>query len=235
MLAMSNISTKTRKVLWGKSAGRCAICKRKLIFDDDRHTNISNECHIISEKINGPRHIEGISDYDCYENLILLCRNHHAEVDSNVNKYTVDKLKEIKRAHEKYINERLMIRKKIPIVMTKFNNGRELGNILWGCHSCFIFNDNSNESLIALEDEFHDYILNLLNLQDDLSSSDKKDAYNDLEIFCKKVNAIDSSIYASTSQTIFNGIVTKCIIILLSGKHYSDIIVLERNKKSYEI
>lgn len=227
---MPNISTKIRKELWGKAAGRCSICKKKIILDDDVRSNISNECHIISPKENGPRHIEGINNYNSYDNLILLCRNHHAEVDNNVNKYTVDKLKEIKKQHEKYVNDCLKSGTVSSIVMTKINNGKEFGNLLWGCHSFKIYNDNSMESLTTIDDELNEYLLSVLNLQDDLSFSDKNVAYEDLELIIKKVNSIDSSIYASVSQTLISSIPTKCIYILLSQKCFNDIIVFEINK-----
>lgn len=227
---MPNISLKIRKELWGKAAGRCSICKKKLILDDDICSNISNECHIISAKKNGPRHVGGIKDYDSYDNLILLCRNHHAEVDSNENKYTVEKLKEIKKQHENYVNECLKSKSIAPVVMTKINNGKVFGNLLWGCHSYLINKDNSNESLISIEDELNACIHNLLDLQCDLSLTDKELVYEDLELLLKKANAIDISIYASVSHTSISSFPTKCINILLSQQFSNDKIVSEINK-----
>ena len=230
---MPNISIKIRKELWGKAAGRCSMCKRKLTLDDDRHTNISNECHIISEKKNGPRHIEGIKDYNSYDNLILLCRNHHAEIDNNVNKYTVERLKEIKRQHEKYVNERLKSNIISLIVMTIINNGIEFGALLWGCHSFQIYTDNSDVFLITIKDELNDCLLNFLNLQDEFSLSDKIVAYEELNILLNKAHLSDLTVYASVSQLLMSSFPTKCINILLSQKHSNDIIVFE-NTKSYD-
>lgn len=227
---MSNISTKVRKELWGKAAGRCSICKRKLTLDDDSHTNISNECHIVSKKKNGPRHIEGLNDYDSYDNLILLCRNHHVEVDTNVNKYTIEELNKIKRQHERYINNQLKSENKSLMVMTKINNGRELGNLLWGCHSFVILDDNSKESLVSVKDELYESIHNLLNLQQELSLSDKNKIYEDLESILKQIDSIGSSMYASVSQTYVNTIQMVRINILLLQQNSNDIIVLENKK-----
>ena len=37
-------------------------------------------------------------DYDSYENLILLCRNHHTLIDQQWDKYTVEWIKKKKRS-----------------------------------------------------------------------------------------------------------------------------------------
>lgn len=233
---MPNIPTKARKELWGKAAGRCSICNRRLTLNDDCHTNISNECHIVSEKKNGPRHIEGLSDYNSYDNLILLCRNHHAEVDTNVNKYTIEELKKIKRRHEKNVDEQLKSDNIVLMVMSKINNGREFGDLLWGCHSFDIFTDVSTESLIRVKDELYENIQNLLNIQDELSLTDKNNIYEDLDLILKRNNSTEPSIsmYASVSQTHVCSISTRCIKILLSQTIHKDVIVLDNKKRTYE-
>ena len=53
------ISDKTRKVLWGRSANRCAICRQELVVDATAYDNesvVGEECHIVSAQINGPRY-----------------------------------------------------------------------------------------------------------------------------------------------------------------------------------
>lgn len=78
------ITSKTRKELWAKSGNRCAICKKELvnqISEDDGSFIIGNECHIISCSTEGHRYKPGIEDYDSYDNLLLLCKNHHREID----------------------------------------------------------------------------------------------------------------------------------------------------------
>ena len=86
------------KKLYGLSAGQCNICKKSL-FDADVH--IGEMAHVIAKSLNGPRG-EKISKNvrDSYQNLILLCANHHIEVDQNTSKYTVEFLHEIKEKHE---------------------------------------------------------------------------------------------------------------------------------------
>lgn len=105
------ITVKTRKILWGRSGNRCAICKEELVLEKDpfnRTLNLGEECHIISEQTNGPRH-EGISDfnYDSTDNLILLCCNHHTMIDEQIEKFPTPELKKIKSEHEKWVSSNL--------------------------------------------------------------------------------------------------------------------------------
>ncbi len=106
-----SISVKTRKILWGRSGNRCAICKIELVLEKDdfnRILNIGEECHIISEKTTGPRHeIIQEFDYDDYDNLLLLCCNHHTEIDEKIEKYPKEKLTAIKIEHENWVKENL--------------------------------------------------------------------------------------------------------------------------------
>lgn len=104
-----NIPYLVRKSLWGASGNKCAICKSDLVQDDQggEKFNIGEECHIISEKPKGPRHKPEIKDYNTLENLILLCRNHHKEVDSLPDTYTEEILRYIKINHENWVKETL--------------------------------------------------------------------------------------------------------------------------------
>jgi len=42
-----------------------------------------------------------------YDNLILLCPSHHTEVDKNQAQYPVEKLRQIKKDHEKWVEDSL--------------------------------------------------------------------------------------------------------------------------------
>ena len=105
------ISEKTRKIIWARSGNRCSICKTELVLQKDpfgSHLNIGEECHIISRQPNGPRHqnISGFN-YDSSDNLLLLCCNHHKEVDEKVKSFPVDELKRIKSEHELWVKSNL--------------------------------------------------------------------------------------------------------------------------------
>ena len=92
------ISDKTRKVLWGRSANRCAICRQELVIEAtlrDDESVVGEECHIVSAQTNGPRYDPALlrQPLDSYNNLILLCRVHHKMVDDQPETYTVEILK----------------------------------------------------------------------------------------------------------------------------------------------
>ena len=97
-------------MLWGRGAATCSFpdCKKNLFIDrteTDDETLIGEMCHIIAEADNGPR---GDSSFpmdkrNVYENLILMCRNHHRIIDSQTNTYSIDLLRKMKSDHEGWI------------------------------------------------------------------------------------------------------------------------------------
>jgi len=108
-----SISDKDSKALWGKAAGRCSIpnCRKELTLDKELANEIilfGEMCHIVGEKnnIDSPRglHIMPLKDRNKYENLILLCCNHHTIIDKDVDYYTIEKLLEIKKIHEDWVD-----------------------------------------------------------------------------------------------------------------------------------
>jgi hypothetical protein len=69
-------------------------------MDDDNDPSVfGEECHIIAQSPGGPR-AANIADIDGYDNLILLCRKHHKQVDDQRSYFTVERLLRIKREHE---------------------------------------------------------------------------------------------------------------------------------------
>lgn len=107
------ILVKTRKVLWGKSGNRCNFpdCRKELCLKEDfeEHLILGEECHIVAKSKKGPRGKSDLSkaERDQYDNLILLCDEHHKKIDKNVEKYTVKKLHAIKNDHEKWVSKKL--------------------------------------------------------------------------------------------------------------------------------
>jgi len=113
------ITVRTRKLLWSKSANRCNIedCRDELCIesDADGHTIVGEECHIVAKS---ERFVRGKSDLssserDLYDNLILLCKKHHKEIDNwdNEKKYSVEFLKKLKCNHENWVRETLSKKK----------------------------------------------------------------------------------------------------------------------------
>lgn len=136
------ITAKTRKRLWGLSGNRCAICKKELFARDECSEdsfNIGDECHIISAKPNGPRHVSGLFDYDEYNNLILLCKNHHKEIDTLTASYPEELLRFMKANHENWVKQKLdetteASQSEEPRFLRRVTSGKDLLNILCGAH-----------------------------------------------------------------------------------------------------
>ncbi|MDR1747874.1 MAG: hypothetical protein LBR47_02310 [Spirochaetaceae bacterium] len=95
----------TIKRLYALSGNRCAFPNCDVKFADrENDTNLSEICHIEAAEQGGVRYNSHSNDTDrkSFGNLILLCPNHHTEVDnpSNASKYTVEVLRKMKKAHE---------------------------------------------------------------------------------------------------------------------------------------
>ncbi|MNR84319.1 hypothetical protein D3C72_151170 [compost metagenome] len=98
---MTSISNRTVSKLFGIAAGRCSMCKTPLV---ERDVKIGQMAHIIAKNFGGARgNISVTGDINGYENLILLCPNHHAEIDDNENRYPPEELHRIKAEHENYV------------------------------------------------------------------------------------------------------------------------------------
>jgi hypothetical protein len=108
------ISLKSQKLLWGRAAARCSLpeCRILLVEDPaeaDDPTLIGENCHVVAESNGGPRADPSLpqEQRDTYANLILLCRNHHRLIDDQPIIYPVERLQEIKVAHEQWVRASL--------------------------------------------------------------------------------------------------------------------------------
>ncbi len=95
------IKNQTIKRLFALSGNRCAFpdCKTNLV--DKKGTVFAQICHIEADRPGGERYNpnQTIDERRSFENLILLCANHHIETN-NVSEWDVAKLKELKNNHE---------------------------------------------------------------------------------------------------------------------------------------
>lgn len=108
------ISLQTTKRLWAHSAGICAFPDCNLeIASNTTEEILGHTCHIISPKGNGPRYDPDFPEEEInkYENIILLCPNHHRIVDAQTTSYAPDKLRKMKIEHEIKIKEKLHVGK----------------------------------------------------------------------------------------------------------------------------
>ncbi len=150
---------KTRKILWGRSGNRCAICRQELVVARtalDSASVIGEECHITSGKKNGPRFDADFpsDEIDHFHNLILLCRDHHKMVDDQRSTYTVEGLRQLKSGHEQWVAERLdsgsptttpgirRVADQIPEYLFRLSTGSELLMIVDGAKMFAFGNDD---------------------------------------------------------------------------------------------
>jgi hypothetical protein len=118
-------SEKTVKMLWGRAANRCAICRIELVMDRSRSDDesvVGDTAHIVARDEDGEtgprsvaclsleeqdRYANLISNRNKYVNLLVLCKNHHKQVDDQPSAFPVAKLLEIKESHEAWVRESL--------------------------------------------------------------------------------------------------------------------------------
>jgi hypothetical protein len=110
------ISLRDQKMLWGRSASRCAFteCRRELVMDAttaDRAAIVGEVAHIVSESPDGPRGNSHLTadERSRYANLILLCNVHHQLIDDQPNTYSVDRLLQMKNDHEGWVRTTLRL------------------------------------------------------------------------------------------------------------------------------
>ncbi|MDA1283139.1 MAG: SAVED domain-containing protein [Chloroflexi bacterium] len=105
-----NVTERDKIILWGRSAARCNHpgCKQFLVepaSTKDTDATFGQAAHIVAHGKTGPRADPAFDSKlkDIYDNLILLCGNHHAIVDKQPNTYTVDHLRTWKEEHETWV------------------------------------------------------------------------------------------------------------------------------------
>lgn len=95
---------RTVKRLFAVSGNLCAFpnCKCTLV-DQQSGKIIGQICHIKGKRIGAKRHDPRQSDdeREGFDNLILLCANHHAVIDDDEIAYTVERLCKMKIDHQK--------------------------------------------------------------------------------------------------------------------------------------
>ena len=190
---MMAISDKTRKILWGRSGNRCAICRQELVMDAndlDEESVIGDECHIVARKPTGTRGDSPLSlrERDRYENLILLCKIHHKLIDDQPNIFTVERLKDIKRRHETWVRATLKSSWKAQqtagksFIAYRIEIGKQLISVLAGSDGYLFDNDQlENEHELGLVGSFLQSAQDYLDFWDDLESRDRVHAQFELD------------------------------------------------------
>ena len=189
------ITDRTRKVLWGRSGNRCAICKNTLVVDattNDDESVVGEECHIVSAAESGPRHDSAYPEnqFDDYVNLILLCRTHHKMVDDQVDTYNSDILLRMKKNHEEWVtkkldepeNKRVRItrrRENVPKHLHPIFTGKELFDLVAQASGyLFDYEELETEDEVGLVSDFLQNLQDWGEVSDDLESGNRvKAAY----------------------------------------------------------
>ena len=108
---MSGPSATTIKRLFALSGNRCAFpgCTNSLF--DQNGALIADVCHIAGDKPDAKRYdpIQTEERRQGFNNLIVLCANHHRVIDSDEVTYTRPALREMKRSHEATATEEFVI------------------------------------------------------------------------------------------------------------------------------
>lgn len=119
---MMSIGVRDRKLLWTKAGNRCSfryngyVCDKELIISGDNNVIIGKECHIVDTNQHTSR-FKDIPNKDSYDNLILMCGEHHDMIDSDGDKFTTKILKEMKESHESSIADRLEMKEIEPLII----------------------------------------------------------------------------------------------------------------------
>ncbi|MDD5259485.1 MAG: hypothetical protein PHD29_05915 [bacterium] len=162
-------------------------CTRPLIAKDGE-TIISKICHIEAASEKGPRYNPNMTDDDRrhFNNLILLCDEHHSIIDNiaNESKYPVAMLKEWKRDHEsKLLHNKLITKHSLLKVAIDAISNIDFEGVEPSCGSFTAFNIDDkitynlvkrNKVLIEEQKIFHSKINELYN-ELEIQGSFKKD------------------------------------------------------------
>lgn len=120
------ITEPKKLILMGLCGGKCEFrgCEKSIVEDmlTGDKVNFSNYAHIIASSANGPRGDKILSSKlsNDVNNIMVLCRNHHKEIDDLPEKYTVDILKNMKSEHENYVKDIMKIKKERKVMGIKY-------------------------------------------------------------------------------------------------------------------
>jgi hypothetical protein len=110
MAVRESLPSEKTYMLWVKAGGRCEFkgCN-KILYKDafirSFEYNLADKAHIVANSSNGPRGSKFHSSKLATDinNLMLLCKECHKRIDDNPDLFTVRKLAEMKKQHEKRI------------------------------------------------------------------------------------------------------------------------------------
>jgi hypothetical protein len=103
------VSISEKAKLYKSALGLCSMpnCRLDLQYYTNDPKFGAEAAHIVAESPDGPRGDSLLSmiERNRCGNLLLLCPTHHTEIDALIEKYPVDRLKEIKKNHEAWTRQ----------------------------------------------------------------------------------------------------------------------------------
>ena len=108
---MSGPSSTTIKRLFALSGNRCAFPRCPNSLFDQNGTFIADVCHIAGDKSGAKRYdlTQTEAQRQGFNNLIVLCANHHRVIDSDEFTYTRPALRKMKQVHEASATDEFVI------------------------------------------------------------------------------------------------------------------------------
>ena len=215
------ISDRTRKILWGRSGNRCAICRRALVAEptpDDPAAVIGDECHIVARSPGGPRAGTPVGDPDAEDNLILLCRVDHKRVDDQPGYFTADRLRTLKLAHETWVHAtlsaspplslpvRVRRRHSRPATLHLAAGGGELLSLMVGATAYDFDNDDlRTEEEVEVVSSFLQSLHDYGEIGDDLGSGGRVEARFELGRLLDAVTEAGFFVYVGSIEHVLEG------------------------------
>jgi len=107
-------SPAVKRSVWVRDAGCCAICRERVYLNasSSMPAQFRGEvAHIVAEQADGPRGSSSLASEERNQenNLLLLCFDHHSEIDSNEPQYPVERLQSIRADHSAWVADRLRL------------------------------------------------------------------------------------------------------------------------------
>ncbi len=102
---MSSPTLKTIKRLFAESGNQCAFAGCNELLCNDAGAIVGEICHIKASRKDGPRYDfnQTAQERNAYDNLILLCPNHHTCIDTNPDNFPAESLIEMKSIKKTYV------------------------------------------------------------------------------------------------------------------------------------
>lgn len=188
------IKEKDIKALFAKSGNICSFPGCDFAMVDKDNCVMGEIAHIESYNKNGPRYNTQQTDEERngYENLILLCPNHHKLIDKKFSDYPVEYLKKMKKEHEEKFKNKILkfdfdkifkINKELNIYYEKIEeaNNKSDNELKMKVNTKYSFEDlvlEINESIEYIQRSLKDVSNYLENLNDNIISKLKELNYD---------------------------------------------------------